>query len=169
MQVYIMRHGQAEFMAHSDSERALTLLGRLESEKMAAYLADNNISFDAVLVSPYVRAQQTWESVCPFFVEVANVQTIEWLTPGGSVRKSVNEILALQASGVQSLLIVSHLPLVGYITGELAPEAGAPAFATSSVAHVQLDDNGCGYLKSLTAVSQLDGALKKEGADVHGY
>ncbi len=169
MQVYIMRHGQAEFMARSDSERTLTMLGRLESEKMAAYLADHSISFDAVLVSPYARAQQTWQAVSPFFSEVANVQTLKCLTPAGSVHKSVNEILALQASGVKSLLIVSHLPLVGYITGELAPEAGAPAFATSSVAHVQLDENGCGELQSLTAVSQLDGAFKKEGADVHGY
>ncbi len=169
MQVYIMRHGQAEFMARSDSERALTLLGRLESEKMAEYLAADKISFDAVLVSPYVRAQQTWQAVAPFFAEVANVQTMECLTPAGSVRKSVNEILALQASGVKSLLIVSHLPLVGYITGELAPEAGVPAFATSSIAHVQLDENGCGNLQSLTAVSQLDGAFKKQGADKHGY
>ena len=169
MQIYIMRHGQAEFMGHSDAERALTLLGRLESEKMAAYLADNNITFDAVLVSPYLRAQQTWESVRPFFAEVENVQTTKFLTPCGSVRKSMDEILALQVSGVENLLIVSHLPLVGYITGELAPDAGVPAFATSSVAHVELDESGFGNLHSLTAVSQIDSAFKKEGADKHGY
>jgi phosphohistidine phosphatase len=169
MQIYIMRHGQAEFMARSDSERALTQHGRLESEKMAAYLADNGISFDAVLVSPYLRAQQTWESVRPFFAEVSNVQTTKFLTPSGSVRKSMNEILALQASGVKRLLIVSHLPLVGYIVGELAPAAGVPAFSTSSVGHVELDENGFGYLHSLTAVSQIKGRFNKGGADKHGY
>ncbi|MCP4326368.1 MAG: phosphohistidine phosphatase SixA, partial [Alteromonadales bacterium] len=59
------------------------------------------------------------------------------------------------AMGIKNLLIVSHLPLVGYIVGELAPSAGVPAFATSSVGHVELDDNGFGYLHSLTRVSQL--------------
>ncbi|PKG38661.1 phosphohistidine phosphatase SixA [Psychromonas sp. Urea-02u-13] len=155
MQIYIMRHGQAEMMANSDSERALTNIGRSESEKMASSLAKQDITFDAVLVSPYLRAQQTWESVRPFFPELSNVQTIKSLTPSGSARKSVNEILALQAMDIKSLLIVSHLPLVGYIVGELAPAAGVPAFATSSVGYVELDDNGFGYLHSLTRVSQL--------------
>ncbi|WP_022942871.1 phosphohistidine phosphatase SixA [Psychromonas hadalis] len=155
MQIYIMRHGQAEMMANSDSERALTNIGRSESEKMAKSLVEQNISFDAVIVSPYLRAQQTWESVRPFFKEISNVQTINALTPSGSARKSVNEILALQATGVEKLLIISHLPLVGYIVGELAPAAGVPAFATSSVGHVELDENGFGYLHSLTRVSQL--------------
>ncbi|WP_413701674.1 hypothetical protein ACLKMH_08905 [Psychromonas sp. KJ10-10] len=90
-----------------------------------------------------------------FFPEISNVQIIKSLTPSGSASKSVNEILALQASGVESLLIVSHLPLVGYIVGELAPEAGVPAFTTSAVAHVELDENGFGQLHSLTRVSQL--------------
>lgn len=155
MQIYIMRHGQAEMMANSDSERALTKLGRRESEVMAKSLVDKNVTFDAVIVSPYLRAQQTWASVRPFFSEISNVQTIKTLTPSGSARKSVNEILALQAAGVKTLLIVSHLPLVGYIVSELAPEAGVPAFATSAVGHVELDENGVGYLHSLTRVSQL--------------
>ncbi|MFT6140893.1 MAG: phosphohistidine phosphatase [Psychromonas sp.] len=150
-----MRHGEAEMLAHSDSERALTGLGRLESELMASYLADQNISFDAVLVSPYLRAQQTWQSVFPFFSAVTNVQTLPFLTPGGSARKSVNEILALQATGVQKLLIVSHLPLVGYIVGELVPEAGVPVFSTSSVGIVELDEDGFGKFQSLTNVAQL--------------
>ena len=107
------------------------------------------------MISPYLRAQQTWESVRPFFPEVFNVQTIKSLTPSGSAIKSVNEILALQASGIKYLLIVSHLPLVGYIVGELAPEAGVPAFTTSAVGHVELDDNGFGQLHSLIRVSQL--------------
>lgn len=156
MQIYIMRHGQAEMIGASDAERALTFLGRCESEIMATYLANKNICFDAVLVSPYLRAQQTWESVRPFFPEIANVQTIKFLTPNGSARKSVDEILALQASGVKNLLIVSHLPLVGYLVGELAPSAGVPAFATSTVGHVELDSAGFGYLHSLTSVSQIN-------------
>jgi len=157
MHIYIMRHGQAEFKARSDSERPLTLVGRRESEKVAAYLANNNVTFDAALISPYLRAQQTWESVCPFVAQNVQMQTTKFLTPSGNVRKSINEILALQASGIKSLLIVSHLPLVGYLVGELVPAVGSPAFATSSIAHVELDESGFGCLRSLTAASQIDG------------
>lgn len=155
MHIYIMRHGQAEMMAHSDSERALTNLGRAESERMANSLVEQGISFDAVMVSPYVRALQTWESVRPFFAEVVNVQTIDALTPSGNVSRAVNEVLALQAQGVESLLIVSHLPLVGYIVGELCPSAGVPAFATSAVGHLELDDSGFATLHNITRVSQI--------------
>lgn len=156
MQIYIMRHGQAEMMANSDAERALTSLGVTESQKMAADLAKQNVCFDAVLVSPYLRAQQTWQSVRPLFPEVENVQTLQCLTPSGSARKSVNEILALQAEGVETLLIVSHLPLVGYIVGELAPAAGVPAFLTSAVAHLELDESGFAVMHGLTTLAKIN-------------
>ena len=59
MQIYIMRHGQAELMASSDSERALTTQGRFESEQMATYLANQNVFFDTsalvYLRSPLLR------------------------------------------------------------------------------------------------------------------
>lgn len=156
MHIYIMRHGQAEFTAPSDAERALTAIGCMESEKVGRYLADLGMTFDAALISPYLRAQQTWESVRPFVAKNADMQTTKFLTPSGSVRKSMNEILALQASGVKNLLIVSHLPLVGYIVGDLVPAVGAPAFAPSSVAHVELDESGFASLHSLTAACQIE-------------
>lgn len=157
MQIYIMRHGQAEMMAQSDAERNLTDIGREESELMAKYLLTLNVSIDAVLLSPYIRAQQTWQSVNPFFEDVSNIQTLTCLTPNGSAHQSVNELLALQAQGVKSVLIVSHLPLVGYIVGELAPAAGVPAFSPSAVGHIALsDEDGFAKLLSLTTVSQIN-------------
>jgi len=151
-----MRHGQAEMMANSDSERNLTDEGRHESEIMAKYLVKQDVKFDAVLVSPYVRAQQTWQSVSPFFEGISNIQVLPCLTPAGSARKSVDEILALQAEGIESVLLVSHLPLVGYIVGELAPAAGVPAFSTSAIGHISLnDEDGFAELVSLTTVPQV--------------
>ncbi|MEL0659163.1 phosphohistidine phosphatase SixA [Psychromonas arctica] len=156
MQIYIMRHGQAEMMAFSDAERNLTDIGREESELMAKYLIKEGVTLDAALVSPYVRAQQTWESVSPFFEGVTNIQVLPCLTPSGSARKTVDELLALQAEGVKSVLLVSHLPLVGYIVGELAPAAGVPAFSPSAIGHITLsDEDGFAELLSLTTVSQV--------------
>jgi len=156
MQIYIMRHGQAEMMANSDAERNLTDIGREESELMAKHLIQHNVTLDAVLLSPFVRAQQTWQSVSPFFENVADIKTLSCLTPSGSAHAAVDELLALKAQGTQSVLIVSHLPLVGYIVGELAPAAGVPAFSPSAVGHIALnDDNGFATLLSLTTASQL--------------
>jgi len=156
MQIYIMRHGQAEMMAFSDAERNLTDIGREESELMAKHLLKEGVTLDAVLVSPYVRAQQTWESVNPFFDGVSNIQVLPCLTPSGSAKKTVDELLALQAAGVKSVLLVSHLPLVGYIVGELAPAAGVPAFSPSAIGHITLsDEDGFAELLSLTTVSQV--------------
>ncbi|WP_025564492.1 phosphohistidine phosphatase SixA [Psychromonas sp. SP041] len=156
MQIYIMRHGQAEMMAFSDAERNLTDIGREESELMAKYLIKEGVTLDAALVSPYVRAQQTWQSVSPFFEGVTNIQVLPCLTPSGSARKTVDELLALQAEGVKSVLLVSHLPLVGYIVGELAPAAGVPAFSPSAIGHITLsDEDGFAELLSLTTVSQV--------------
>ncbi|WP_298943734.1 phosphohistidine phosphatase SixA [uncultured Psychromonas sp.] len=156
MQIYIMRHGQAEMMAFSDAERNLTDIGREESELMAKHLIKEGVTLDAALVSPYVRAQQTWESVSPFFEGVTNIQVLPCLTPSGSARKTVDELLALQAEGVKSVILVSHLPLVGYIVGELAPAAGVPAFSPSAIGHINLsDEDGFAEMLSLTTVSQV--------------
>ena len=156
MKIYIMRHGQAEMMAYSDAERNLTDIGRQESELMAKYLIKQNISLDAVILSPYIRAQQTWQSVSPFFENVSHIQTLPCFTPSGSAHAAVDEILALKAQGFKSVLIVSHLPLVGYIVGEFAPAAGVPAFSPSAVGHILLnDDDGLAELLSLTTVSQI--------------
>ena len=155
MHLYIMRHGQAQMMASSDAQRALTSQGRDQNAQMARYLRTKNVVFDALLVSPFLRAQQTWQSVCEHFPDVEHQQTLKILTPSGSAHKTVSEILALQAQGIKSVLLISHLPLVGYIVSELVPSAGVPAFSTSSVAHIELDEQGFAQLHSIIAVSQL--------------
>ncbi len=44
--------------------------------------------------------------------------------------------------GVSSVLIVSHLPLVGYLVAELCPGECPPMFATSAIANVDLPADG---------------------------
>ncbi len=151
-----MRHGQAEMMASCDSDRSLTFIGREQSKKMAGYLADTKVEFDAALVSPYLRAQQTFTVVSALFPKIKNQQTLKFLTPGGSATKTVAEVMTLQASGVESVLIVSHLPLVGYLVAELVPSAGGVSFATSAVAHIVLDDQGVATLNRLIDPEQIN-------------
>lgn len=136
MKVYIMRHGEAELIAPLDSERRLTEYGKHKALQQGKKLAEAQIQFDKVLVSPYVRAQQTFEQVNLAFNGRLDglPETWEALTPDGSsvLVKDYLEILAEQ--GINNLLIVSHLPLVGEIADALCESRPAISFATATIA-----------------------------------
>ena len=152
MNIYIMRHGAAEMMAQSDSSRELTQNGILDSKVMAKRLADRQVIFDAAMVSPFVRAQQTFAVVSDYFPKISKVATHQCLTPSGSISETMTEIDALFAIGAKSLLIVSHLPLVGYLVGQLIPSAGNPGFSTSAIAHIELLEEGGSVLHRFESV-----------------
>ncbi|MGF1762861.1 phosphohistidine phosphatase SixA [Aliivibrio kagoshimensis] len=142
MQVLIMRHGEAENFAPSDAERELTVKGELQSLNMAKWLS-NQLSgkIDYVLVSPYLRAQQTWNAVKnqldvdPQCVEVCND-----ITPYGQSDLVIEYINALAAmKSLQTVLVISHLPLVGYMTADWVTDLVPPMFTTSSIAAVDVN------------------------------
>ncbi|WP_432467934.1 phosphohistidine phosphatase SixA [Agarivorans sp. Z349TD_8] len=142
MQVFIMRHGEAEMFANTDSERALNQAGLQEVGKMAAYLASKLTKLDYVLLSPYLRAQQTWQCLAEYLPEPSRLIEMEELTPSGDEAAVIGLIHEL---GIEqptaTVLVVSHLPLVGYLVGGLAAEAGAPLFSTAAVAELSLTDS----------------------------
>ena len=43
--------------------------------------------------------------------------------------------------GLESILLVSHLPLVGYLTAEFVPDMVPPMFPTSGIVCVDYDLN----------------------------
>ncbi len=67
MKVFIMRHGEAEVVASSDETRRLTDYGRKQSTSqgqwLKTHLNSTALSVQKVIVSPYVRAQETFELV----------------------------------------------------------------------------------------------------------
>ena len=62
-----MRHGEAEVVASSDETRRLTDYGRKQSISQGQWLKTHlnltALSVQKVIVSPYVRAQETFELV----------------------------------------------------------------------------------------------------------
>ena len=83
MKVFIMRHGEAENFANSDAERALTQRGKMASLAVAQAANEQGISqFDKVLVSPYLRAQETWLEISQVF-SAKKVETCDDITPYG--------------------------------------------------------------------------------------
>ncbi len=135
-----MRHGEAEAYAASDEERNLTSHGESQSAKIAQWLmAAHDVKFDYVLVSPYIRAQQTWSTIKPILNVVdAKVETSEEITPYGDSDDVVEYVKVLgSVADIENILIVSHLPLVGYLTADFVPGIMPPMFPTSAISCVE--------------------------------
>lgn len=144
MQVFIMRHGDAALDAASDSVRPLTDCGCDESRLMANWLKGQKVDIERVLVSPFLRAEQTLDEVGECMNLPGNVDVLPELTPCGDVGLVRAYLQALANEGVSGVLVISHLPLVGYLVSELCPGETPPMFTTSAIASVTLDESGKG-------------------------
>ena len=144
MQVFNMRHGDAALDAASDSVRPLTSCGCDESRLMANRLKGQKVDIERVLVSPFLRAEQTLDVVGECMNLPGNVDVLPELTPCGDVGMVSAWLQTLANEGVASVLVISHLPLVGYLVSELCPGETPPMFTTSAIASVTLDESGKG-------------------------
>ncbi|WP_218059138.1 phosphohistidine phosphatase SixA [Gilliamella sp. wkB178] len=141
-----MRHGEAGFSASSDSGRSLTSRGIKQSQQAAQWLKQLNYQFDLGLVSPYLRAQQTFAELTSQLV-VSHVESNNILVPSGDPSKIVNLLAMLSSTGVNNVIVVSHLPLVGYLVNELCPEISHPMFTTAAIACIDLSLDIVGKLE----------------------
>ncbi|WP_445000790.1 phosphohistidine phosphatase SixA [Halomonas mongoliensis] len=151
----VMRHGEA---GHGvpDAERELTARGRREAERMAAWLAArDDLAGLRLLASPYRRAQQTAQRVGEALG--LTVETLPIITPDDSPR-AVADWLLEQPQG-RPLLLVSHMPLVGALTGLLV-EGRADrglGFPTAALAELEAEvwAAGCARLVRFITPSDL--------------
>src|SRR5450631_4248447 len=96
MNIYLLRHGIAvdpsapDFA--KDAERPLTTKGKRRLRQIAEAMGALKISFDLILSSPYVRAQQTAEIVAKALKRRKKLKFTDELTPGGNP-KSVIQLL----------------------------------------------------------------------------
>lgn len=130
-----MRHGEAGFVASSDTNRTLTPHGIQQAIAAGKFLREQQFHFDLALVSPYLRAQQTLTELSSQ-VSVDRIETNSDLVPGGDPAK-IADLLSWQTD-LDNMLIVSHLPLVGYLVNALCPQVSPPMFTTAAIACVHI-------------------------------
>jgi phosphohistidine phosphatase len=111
---------------------------------MATWLKGQKVDIERVLVSPFLRAEQTLDVVGECMNLPKEIDVLPELTPCGDVGLVSAYLQALANEGVASALVVSHLPLVGYLVSELCPSEAPPMFSTSAIANVTLDADGHG-------------------------
>ena len=154
--IVLIRHGEAEPAFDDDKSRSLTERGHkqvlLASKQINQYLEPVK-SFDCALVSPYVRTQQTFD-VLTINVRVKQKFTSAVMTPMSSVADAQREIFdRLQHSN--SLLVVTHMPLVSFLTSELCFLDSPPLFMTSSFAVIDVN-KGEGTTELIDLIHQHD-------------
>ena len=142
-----MRHGEAEPNADTDAKRELTLQGRKDITQMAADYATQLSRVDAIWASPYVRAQQTAQLLSQHLSK--SVITQPFLSPSGN---PIDALAALEAHRHETVLVVSHQPLVGILVDGLAGlESGRYRMGTGALACLttKVYANGCCELEWL--------------------
>lgn len=123
---------------------------------MAFWLNDQQIDIDHVLVSPYLRARETLDVVQTILSLPEENECLSELTPGGDAQLVAGYLRALAKEGAGTALVVSHLPMVGYLVASLCPGETAPMFATSAIASVTVEAHaGNGVLDWLVSPAQL--------------
>lgn len=109
MILYLLRHGEAEPRAHSDSARQLTAKGRQEVEQVARQFAARHIHLDRCFVSPYVRANQTAQLFLQHSGQDVAPEVTEMLIPEVRASAVMNFLDGIKG---QHVLLVSHNPLL---------------------------------------------------------
>ena len=119
----LVRHAQAAEAA-VDADRPLTELGRRRAAAIGAWLAEAGLVPDRALVSPAVRAVQTWavagaefEAAAPTVDERIYVNTADALL----------DVLREVLDDAATVAVVGHNPSIGVLAAELGDGRGDPA------------------------------------------
>lgn len=146
MRLWLLRHGQAEPRARTDAERRLTDTGRAEARQAARLLEGRPLA--AMLVSPYVRAQQTADEVCRALGYRGLREQANWATPESDVRDAM---LQLDRRSEIELIIVTHQPFVGTLGGWLVDghRQNPLSMVTGSLAELEGDAYAAGLMRLL--------------------
>jgi len=134
-----MRHGEATPMHSDDVSRNLTSVGQQQAEKMGLWLQKMHAP-SGLLVSPYVRAQQTAEAVKKnntFLFE----ETCQDIIPEGNPQVAADYIETLIAAhpACNTWLVVAHMPIVSYLVDQLCV-GHMPIFNTGAVAVINYNE-----------------------------
>lgn len=156
MELFVLRHGQAEPQQTTDEARNLTAKGRADVAANIRNSLSELKGLQAIWASPLVRAQQTATIVRDVLAAEGvnlSIKTTDLIIPEASPQQAMDFFQTLSAS---SVLIASHMPFVGDFLDQLCgADAGFHNMNTSSLACVdcELPAAGLGELRWLRHVN----------------
>ena len=119
-QLWLLRHADAEpHGARADSQRRLTPRGERQARLAGVALARLQVSLDAILVSPKVRAQQTAQLAVEDWSESQQTlpQTHPPLAEGFDAAQALDALATVGPEG--HLMVVGHEPDLSGVVAEL--------------------------------------------------
>lgn len=152
MQIFIMRHGEAEMMTESDMARRLTQNGHKQARYQGEWLKSIGVDIQKVIVSPYIRAQETFNELNVIFENQLIHKKESWdaITPYGDSEIVVEYLSVLEDEGIENVILVSHLPLVGEIVRRLTQQSNLTNFYPSTIAYLEWSKGEKGILKQIS-------------------
>ena len=146
MQLYILRHADADTEAATDSARTLSGKGVEQARKVAQFCCVHGIQPGVIFASPLIRAQQTARPVARE-LNVA-LTTAPWLACGAKPEGILTELAAVET--VPAVMLVGHEPDLGNLIAHLLG-AGAGSIhvrkASLTLIEVLLPRKGGGRLE----------------------
>lgn len=140
MELFVLRHGQAEPQQTTDEARNLTAKGRADVAFSVRHSIADLIGVQEIWASPLVRAQQTATIVRDLLAgEGVNVKirTTPLIVPEADTQQVFDALLATSAT---SILFASHMPFVGDFIDQFCGSApGFHSMNTSSLACIDYE------------------------------
>lgn len=134
--LFLVRHARAVNQAANDWERALIAEGRKEARAVGAALAKLHVAWDAVAVSPLVRAVETATLIAVEVGYEGGLVVDHALAPDGTTTAMLSVCDRLEGS---SIAIVGHEPSMGQLLSDLV---GRPGLAMVKAGIVRLAFDG---------------------------
>ena len=106
MQLYILRHADADTVAENDDERYLSEKGIVQSQRVARFCEAHQLAPSIVITSPIRRAHQTAKIVAEHLR--VDLRVARWLSCGAAPPAVLHELNELR--GNPSIMIVGHEP-----------------------------------------------------------
>lgn len=115
MQLYFLRHADADTVAAHDDDRHLSEKGIAQSQRAARFCEAHDVLPELILTSPIRRAHQTAKIVAEHLR--VEMKIVHWLACGAQPEKVMAELEDF--AGCKSLMLVGHEPDFSHIAAHL--------------------------------------------------
>jgi len=127
LRLLLLRHAEADARAATDLERRLAEAGRVGAARMGAYFRNTGLAPELAIVSPALRARETFEIVEQELPQRPKTR-VEPSLYNASL-DALHGLLARVPSQVQTLLVVGHNPSVAEFACALAGDGDRTGLA----------------------------------------
>ena len=164
MNIFLLRHGIAAEPGapgiKTDAERPLIPKGEERLRAAAAAMGKMDLSFDAIISSPFLRARQTAEIVAKILKLEKKLAISNDLIPGGNPQALIRQLNGLKPAP-ENILLVGHEPCLSRLIALLATGGTSAAIEMKKGGLCKLETEDleyghCATLKWLLTPGQME-------------